>query len=384
MFLYRQTYYTNITSIAFVLDTYNYISGVIWRQRNQFQINENDKDSDSLLFRETIQRTNRHNHFIASLSPTVIASRKEKASRLMMVNTRSHRANKRRKVQQAALDNPDVLAKVFSFLDAIEDIPKIAAVSRLWKNSLGTVEDKIWECCFRKYYPEIASMMELMTSRDSVHVLPHLADWNKSWKALYKKRATYKTDFVAHNLNKKLQKDLEFVFRPLGIWAFSTDCGSGICTRRILRSYIPPRQPFRCGGRYYLERSIYQPEEPKFLCLCYNFDLQLNGRCYKDKVEEVRIRDYGPPENFRTSATWKDNCSTIMAWCAMLRKQPSEYTIGEPIFDANALFNVSTTILFQTPLFLEPEGDIEWWDCTLDDSSSSDDDSSDDDSSDDD
>ena len=109
------------------------------------------------------------------------------------------------------------------YVDPVTDISTVKCVCKSWKHLLeDTVEEQLCEYSFKKNYSGIALMMQVMSARDQLYLFPRLApDWKNSWKELYKRRITYKTEYVEHNLNRKLQKDLEFVFRPIGILAMA-------------------------------------------------------------------------------------------------------------------------------------------------------------------
>jgi hypothetical protein len=226
-----------------------------------------------------------------------------------------------------------MLSNIFSFLDAKENIPNISAVCKTWKQSLGNLEDEIWECSFKKHHPGLALMMELMQSREILHFLPHLADWNNSWKELYKKRTTYRTDFFAQELNQKLQKDLEFVFRPMGIGAFY-----------FCESIVRDHDPFP-NVRHFV------PNADRRHAGIEAFYLILTGIGYKEKIDEVKVyRDES------CSSTEQMERELIMAWCAVLGKKPDEYAIE----DGNDDFSDKLFVRFHRPLILDSDGGIEW------------------------
>lgn len=139
----------------------------------------------------------------------------------------------------------DILSKVFHFADP-KDLASITLVSQEWKNSLEEAEQTIWRSLMEKKDVRLAKIIAMGPNVDNEY----------SWKAGFK-ILVGASAFEPVGVNKQLQKDLETVFSPRGIVAFSNCCH------------------FRCSAAYneFGDDNFQEPRRRHLFCaFCAQWD----------------------------------------------------------------------------------------------------------------
>ena len=104
---------------------------------------------------------------------------------------------------------------------------------------------------------------------------------------------------------RQLQADLETVFRPLGIVAFSTCCN------------------YACSGSYNEDGTFLGREDDGI----YYIRLHLDGMNFDPEPVQVAA-SYGSWEYL--DMHWDTECQMLAGWCAVLGLKEGDYTIMKP------------------------------------------------------
>ena len=227
----------------------------------------------------------------------------------------------------------DVLSKIFLFADA-KELGRIAAVSKAWKAVLGEREQTIWESLMENRYPRLARLVRLGPDVENGY----------SWKKGFKTRSS--SPFEPVGVNRDLQKDLETVFSPRGIVAF-TNC----CKIECSGAYNEVDESFRVrqdDGIYFIRFTLngmnYSPDKYVMFAAMSNKS--------KDKGDSeycfhgIAI-SYGSLEYLYEH--WEQEQQLIAQFCAVIGLEEGEFKIHKPK-------SIRTCIMVENykPLQLEP------------------------------
>jgi hypothetical protein len=193
-----------------------------------------------------------------------------------------------------------VFSKAFLRFDA-KDAASIFCVSKKWKADLESVQEELWESLvIRRHSARLAAILRAIVSPSSAA----LSDRKSSfWRNVLRTKAT--SEFVPRGLNRQLQADLETVFRPLGIVAFSTCCN------------------YACSGSYNEDGTFLGREDDGI----YYIRLHLDGMNFN--LEPVQVAaSYGSWEYL--DMHWDTECQMLAGWCAVLGLKEGDYTIMKP------------------------------------------------------
>ena len=208
----------------------------------------------------------------------------------------------------------DVLSKIFLFADA-KELGRIAAVSKTWKTVLDEGEQTIWGSLMENRYPHLVRCIRMG---------PDVNDKQNgfNWKEGFKTRSS-----TAYGpFNRDLQKDLETVFSPRGIVAFSNCC------------------KFECSSAYNLRDENFRVRQEDGI---YFIRLHLNGMNYYPCVDTIPFM-YGSLEYLNKH--WEQEQQLIAQFCAVIGLEEGKYTIQKPK-------SIDRCIIVEKfkPLHLEPE-----------------------------
>lgn len=225
----------------------------------------------------------------------------------------------------------DTLVGVFPFLD-IQDISSIVRVSKTWKIAFEMIEESVWETLMTKYYPHLANIIRMgpthivdgknhqqqenkkrkiesrtnNTSTTNQDDIVAVADPKFTWKESLKIKIGSSSSYKPVGLNRTLQKDLEVVFRPRGIVAFSNCC------------------QYYCSGAYN-EDSSFQTRSTGGI---YFIRLHLNGMNYDPERTFVAASYYSWEYLMKN---WETEYQLLVQWCAVLGlTNPGDYIIEKP------------------------------------------------------
>jgi len=121
-------------------------------------------------------------------------------------------------IHAVLLHSPEILSHTFLYAASIKDVPAIARTCSNWKSLLSSNTsnvDDIWKNLCSIHHPNLLRLHTLCNFSNN---------GGNTWRQLLRRRMT--SPYEPIGSNRQLQRDLETVFRPEGILAFSNCCGA--------------------------------------------------------------------------------------------------------------------------------------------------------------
>lgn len=203
------------------------------------------------------------------------------------------------------LDDRDILGKVLEYSD-LSTVAAVTRVSKSFQACLETVREGIYGNIVRADHPRLVELMEFVRPED------------RSYEILLRRELD--TSFTPFRLNRRLQKDLEIVFRHEGIVAFANCCCANC------HAYKTDDFTERIEGIYFihcrLNGSFYEADLTRLSCLYHSHH---------------HLMEY-----------WDEECDILHRWCGVLGLRPGDYDIIQPSSHHRVI-----VVEFKEPLQLE-------------------------------